>query len=101
VNDPASKVNHELDIVTFGFVDHGPRPLLAIGEAKWNEVMGMKHLERLRRIRGLLIAQDRPGAATARLFCFGGAGFTEELHAEAARAADVVLVTPAELYPIR
>ncbi len=101
VNDPASKVNHELDIVTFGFVDHGPQPVLAIGEAKWNEVMGMKHLERLRRIRGLLVTQDRPGAATARLFCFGGAGFTEELHAEAARAADVVLVKPAELYPIR
>jgi hypothetical protein len=101
VNDPASKVNHELDVVAFGFVDHGPQPLLAIGEAEWNEVMGAKHLERLRRIRGLLIAQDRPGAVTARLFCFGGTGFTEELRAEADRAGDVVLVDPADLYPIR
>jgi uncharacterized protein len=101
VNDPASKVNHELAVVAFGFVDQGPQPLLAIGEAKWNEMMGIKHLERLRRIRGLLIAQDRPGAATARLFCFSGVGFTDELHAEAERTADVVLVNPADLYPIR
>jgi AAA+ ATPase superfamily predicted ATPase len=83
------------------FYHQGPQPLLAIGEAKWNEMMGIKHLERLRRIRGLLIAQDRPGAATACLFCFSGAGFTDELHAEAERTADVVLVNPADLYPIR
>lgn len=63
--------------------------------------MGIKHLERVRRIRGLLIAQDRPGAATARLFCFTGAGFTDELQAEAERTADGVLVNPADLYSIR
>jgi len=101
VYDPASKLNHELDMVTFGLADHGPQPVLAIGEAKWNQVMGMQHLSRLRHIRGLLTAQDRPGAATARLFCFSGAGFTGELHAEADRAGDVVLVDPADLYPIR
>jgi hypothetical protein len=99
--NPVSKVNHELDVVAFGFVDQGPQPLLAIGEAKWNEVMGIKHLERLRRIRGLLIAQGRPDAATARLFCFGGSGFTDELRAEADRTGDVVLVNSADLYPIR
>ena len=53
--------------------------LLAIGEVKWHEVMGMGHLERLRHIRRLLTAQGRHGAATARLLCFSGAGFTAGL----------------------
>ena len=52
------------------------RRILAIGEAKWHETMGLAHLERLRHIRRLLTAQGRPGAATARLLCFSGAGFT-------------------------
>jgi uncharacterized protein len=41
--------------------------------------MGMKHLERLRLIRDLLTAQGKPGAASARLLCFSGAGFTDAL----------------------
>jgi uncharacterized protein len=60
--------------------------------------MGLAHLERLRRIRGLLTAQGRPGAATARLLCFSGAGFTAELRDEAAQAGEVRLLTPADLY---
>jgi uncharacterized protein len=98
VSDPARKASHELDIVLFGFADSGPEPMLAIGEAKWNEVMGMKHLERLRLIRGLLTAQGKPGAASARLLCFSGAGFTDELRAESAAADDVVLTGSADLY---
>jgi uncharacterized protein len=60
--------------------------------------MGMAHLERLRHIRGLLTAQGRHGAATARLLCFSGSGFTAELTNEAARSADLRLLTPADLY---
>ena len=71
---------------------------MAIGEAKWHEVMGLAHLERLRHIRGLLSAQGRPGAAAARLLCFSGAGFTTELRDEATRSGDLCLLTPADLY---
>ena len=58
----------------------------------------MAHLDRLRHIRGLLTAQGRHGAATARLLCFSGAGFTAELADEAAHSGDVRLLTPADLY---
>ena len=43
--------------------DDGREAILAVGEAKWHETMGLAHLDRLRRIRGLLTAQGRPGAA--------------------------------------
>jgi len=73
VNDPAARASHEVDVVVFGLVDEGPEPVIASGEAKWNEVMSAWHLDRLRHIRGLLAAQGRPGAAGARLLCFSGA----------------------------
>jgi hypothetical protein len=60
--------------------------------------MGIAHLDRLRHIRGLLTAQGRHGAATARLLCFSGAGFTAELTDEAARSGEARLLTPADLY---
>jgi hypothetical protein len=98
VHDTAGKTSHQLDVVAFGLADTGPEPVIAIGEAKWGEVMSVAHLDRLRRIRGLLAARNRPGAAGARLLCFGGAGFTEGLSREAARHADVVLIGAGDLY---
>jgi hypothetical protein len=98
VNDPANKATRQVDIAAFGFEDTGQQTLLAIGEAKWHETMGLSHLDRLRYIRGLLTAQGRRGAATARLLCFSGAGFTAELTDEATRSGDLRLVTPADLY---
>jgi hypothetical protein len=38
------------------------------------------------------------GAATARLLCFSGAGFTSELAHEADRSGDARLLAPADLY---
>lgn len=98
VNDPANKTSYEVDIVVFGLTDDSKQSLLAIGEAKWGEVMGLAHLERLRRIRGLLAAQGRPGAATARLACYSGAGFTDELRGAATEDSKIVLISPKELY---
>ncbi|HWE88765.1 MAG TPA: hypothetical protein VG317_04810 [Pseudonocardiaceae bacterium] len=98
VNDPAAKTNHEVDVVVFGLTDDNQRPILAIGEVKWGETMGMGHLNRLRHIRGLLAAQGKLGAETAKLACYGGAGFTAELTAESKRNDDVVLVGLADLY---
>lgn len=81
-----------------GFDDAGRPVILAIGEVKWHQIMGIAHLERLRHIRGLLTAQGRTNSETARLLCFSGAGFTTELADEAARSGDVQLLTPANLY---
>ena len=84
VADPTNRTRHELDIVAFGLADDGSSPLLAIGEAKWNDMMGQRHLDRLRRVRFLLVQQGRPGAAEASLACYSGAGFTEPLEELAA-----------------
>lgn len=86
------------DVVALGPDGDRGESLLAIGEVKWHEAMGIPHLERLRQIRGLLTAQHRHGAATARLLCFSGGGFTAELTREVSRCGDVRLVTPADLY---
>jgi hypothetical protein len=98
VNDPGRRKTRQVDVAAFGFDASDRQTLLAIGEVKWHETMGLAHLDRLRQIRGLLTAQGRPGAAAARLLCFSGAGFAAELVDEAARSGDVRLLTPADLY---
>jgi AAA+ ATPase superfamily predicted ATPase len=98
VNDPANRKTCQVDVAAFGADDDDREKLLAIGEVKWHETMGMSHLERLRHIRGLLTAQHRHGAATARLLCYSGAGFTCDLTQEASRTGDIQLLTPADLY---
>ncbi|AEH10266.1 putative ATP/GTP binding protein [Candidatus Protofrankia datiscae] len=97
VNDPSARTSHQLDVVAFSY-DGDQERLLMIGEAKWGDTMGLAHLERLRRIRELLSAQDRPGAATTRLACFSMAGFSEQLVAAAGQSPDILLVGPADLY---
>lgn len=99
VNDPIGRVGHQVDVVVLGLTDESSRRLLALGEAKWNETMGLAHLERLRHIRALLTTQGRhQGAATAKLVCFSGAGFTPELRELAARGDEVVVVGLEALY---
>jgi uncharacterized protein len=98
VNDPAGKTSHEVDVVVFGLDDDGRKPLLAIGEAKWGEVMDNGHLQRLHRIRALLTAQGRDGAAGARLVLYSAAGFRDDLTRAAATDDGVVLVGPDALY---
>jgi hypothetical protein len=98
LNDPAARKTFEVDIVASGPDPADREAVLAIGEVKWNEVMGLPHLDRLRHIRGLLTAQHRNGAATARLLCASGAGFTADLTREASQASDVRLLTTADLY---
>ena len=97
VNDAAGRTSHEVDIVALGDPGAGPRPMLALGEVKWGEQMGLAHLDRLRHVRGLL--ERRPGidATGATLLCASGAGFTAELHA-AADAGEAVLLDLDRLY---
>jgi uncharacterized protein len=98
VNDPAHRTTHELDVVAFGLDDDDRQPLLAIGEAKWGETMGLPHLDRLRHIRALLTAQGRHGATGSRLLCYGGNGFTDDLLQAADQDDTVALITIHDLY---
>jgi uncharacterized protein len=98
VNDPAHRATHELDVIASGLEDDGRHALLAIGEVKWGETMGMPHLDRLRHIRDLLTAQGRHGAGGARLVCYSGNGFTPDLLQTADQDDTVVLVTIDDLY---
>ncbi|NES26181.1 ATP-binding protein [Micromonospora terminaliae] len=100
LTDPASRTSHELDLVALGEppLGDGPRPLLAIGEVKWGRQLGRADLERLERIRELLVR--RPGFDTTdtRLLLASGQGFTEGLGETASARADVVLLDPSRLY---
>lgn len=98
VNDPAARTTHQLDVVAYGLNADDRSPLLAIGEAKWAETMGTAHVARLRGIRDLLIAQGRHGAESAKLVCYSGAGFTEELQGIAQTTDDLLLVPISTLY---
>lgn len=97
VNDAAGRTSHEVDIVALGDPGAGPRPVLALGETKWGDQMGLSHLDRLRHIRSLL--HRRPGIDTAatKLLCASAAGFTPELHAAAA-AGEAILLDLDRLY---
>jgi AAA+ ATPase superfamily predicted ATPase len=95
VNDPAQKANHEVDIVVFG-ESHGRAALLSIGEAKWNDTMGLGHLDRLRRIRDLLSVKFDTSHTT--LTCCSAAGFMPALADAAADQADIKLIDLDTLY---
>ncbi|MCX4670586.1 hypothetical protein OG453_28495 [Streptomyces sp. NBC_01381] len=79
VADPGAKTSHEIDAAGFGRTDNGREVLLAIGEAEWNETMGVGHLERLRHIRDLLQNRTQLHTPDTRLLCFSGTSFTDGL----------------------
>ena len=95
VNDPARKTSHEVDIAIFGELPEGHEALLAIGAAKWNDVMGQGHLDRLAHIRQLL--SGKFDTTHTRIACFSGAGFMPGV-IERANADDVMLVGLDDLY---
>jgi AAA+ ATPase superfamily predicted ATPase len=97
VNDPDQKKSHQVDVAAFGNDPDGHRVLLAIGEAKWAEPIGMGHLARLHRIKELLIRAGQPGAETAELLLFGAAEPSPRLRAPAADG-DVQFIGLHELY---
>ncbi|MCP2320349.1 hypothetical protein APR12_005730 [Nocardia amikacinitolerans] len=97
VNDSANRTTHEVDVVAVGHSDDGRPPLLGIGEAKWNETMGLGHLERLRRIRDLVAKGERFDTSDTRLLCFSGVGFSADLQ-DAQRRGEVELIGLDELY---
>jgi hypothetical protein len=96
VSDPANRAQIEIDVAVLAPAEHGhPRRVLSLGEVKWDRIMDVQHVERLRRARDLLAVKgfDTRGA---RLHCYSGAGFSPELRS--ARGADIHLVDLDELY---
>jgi AAA+ ATPase superfamily predicted ATPase len=97
VNDAEQKKSLQIDVAAFGNDADGRRVLLAIGEAKWAETIGMGHLARLQRIRDLLIRSGQPGAESARLLLFGSTEPSPQLRTSAADG-DVQLIGLNDLY---
>jgi len=98
ISDAAGKAQIQVDVaVRMAGTPGEPGRVLSLGEAKWGEVMGVGHLNRLRRARDLLSAKGEP-AADAVLACYSGAGFTDELQALAASDPRILLVTLQQLY---
>ncbi|MGH3720305.1 MAG: AAA family ATPase [Pseudonocardiaceae bacterium] len=71
VADPARRSQIEVDIVVFAPAAPGePRRILSLGEAKWGEALGARHLDRLRRARDLLAGRGYDTRDTV-LACYG------------------------------
>jgi AAA+ ATPase superfamily predicted ATPase len=98
VSDPQAQKMTQVDVAAFGRDDDNRDVLLAIAEAKWQEVITISHLRRLEHIRELLVTKGEPGARGARLFMFGGAGFSDALRERAANDSSVQLIGLDRLY---
>lgn len=96
--DPENKTSHDIDVVVFGRADGGKERILAIGEAKYGDVIGRGHVERLERLRELLIRRDERAGRDMRLLLFSGAGFTEPVRESAQARADLQVVDLERLY---
>ncbi|MET8156707.1 ATP-binding protein [Sphaerisporangium sp. NPDC005289] len=98
VPDATDRTAHEVDVAAFGHDEAGRERLLAIGECKWNDMMGPGHLRRLDRIRDLLRAREGVDAERTRLLLFSGTGFSDDLRTLARRDPAVQLVDLDRLY---
>ncbi|MBF8187127.1 ATP-binding protein [Nonomuraea sp. K274] len=98
VHDPTTRTGHEIDVAVIGIADSGKAPLLAIGEAKWNDTMGAAHIDRLRHIRDLITRAGRYDTSHTKMICFSGAGFNDKAHRAATSSPDLHLVDLPALY---
>ncbi|MDR0344754.1 MAG: ATP-binding protein [Nocardiopsaceae bacterium] len=95
VNDAANRSQIEIDVAVRGPREPGRPPrLLSLGEAKWGEAMGTRHLARLARARDLL--SDRFDTSDCVLACYSGKGFDHDVLA--AHDSRVALIGLADLY---
>ncbi|WP_328331436.1 ATP-binding protein [Kribbella sp. NBC_00382] len=78
VADHANRSQIEVDVAVLAPAISGRRrKVLSLGEAKWGEVMGQRHVSRLERARQLL-SRDYDTSDTI-LACYSGAGFEPDL----------------------
>jgi hypothetical protein len=76
---PLRRSQIQMDVAVFAPDYPGrPRRVLSLGEAKWDKVMTLGRLERLRRARELLAVKGYDMSATRLAYCIG-AGFDHEL----------------------
>lgn len=85
-------------MAVIGIADGAKPPLLAIGDAKWNDTMGMAHVDQLRYIRALIALTGRYDTTGTWLIFFSGAGFNDKAYAAAAAGSDVQQIDLATLY---
>jgi len=96
VADPANRTQIEVDVVVLAQAEPGrPRKILSLGEAKWDRVMDLRHIERLRRARDILAVKGFDTRDTV-LSCYSGAGFSRELRA--AQSHDLHLADLDQIY---
>jgi AAA+ ATPase superfamily predicted ATPase len=97
LSDGKGRDKIEVDVLAYSAAAKGgERSVLSLGEVKWNKVMGIGHVNRLRRAKELLAARGYD-CDNAILACYSGGGFTAEL-LETERQNDVVLIGPEMLY---
>jgi AAA+ ATPase superfamily predicted ATPase len=98
VGDSAGRTSIQVDVVVLEPAAPGAsRRVLSLGEAKYGEVMGIKHLERLRRARELLARRGYDTREVV-LACYSGAGFSRELLG--IDDPQLRLIGPDELYSV-
>jgi uncharacterized protein len=95
VNDSANRTQIQIDVAVLAPQEPGQRRrILSLGEAKWGEIMGGHHVDRLARARDLLSASYDTGDCV--LACYSAAGFHDDLRA--ARDPRLALITLDDIY---
>jgi hypothetical protein len=98
VPDPANRTQIQVDVAVLAPAEHGrPRAVLSLGEAKWDEIMGLRHLDRLARARDLLAVKGYDTSRTT-LACYSGNGFTDDLETGAGEDTGIRLIGLDQLY---
>ena len=98
VPDTANRTQIQVDVAVLGpEVPGEPQRVLSLGEAKWGKIMTPGHTRRLRRARDLLAVKGYD-TSTTRLTCYSGAGFDDDLRAEARHDDSIQLVGLDTLY---
>lgn len=98
VRDPGSGKTYRVHVAAVT-QDGGREHVAVIGQVRaWDHPVSMSELERLHRVRTLLVRQEH-ALPSVRLVLFGFSGFTDELRARA-HPSEVTLVDPAALIHI-
>ena len=93
--DSANRTQIQIDVAVLARQEPGrPRRILSLGEAKWGEVMGGYHVERLARARDLLSASHDTSDCV--LACYSAAGFHDDLRT--AQDPRLALITLDDIY---
>jgi hypothetical protein len=98
ISDPVRKTQIQVDVAALSAgTPDTPKRVLSLGEAKWGEIIGLPHLDRLRRARDLLSVKGHNTTETV-LACYSGAGFTGDLRTAAAADPRIILVGLDRIY---